>query len=288
MEREPDVISMEEKKFLFWKIDGNTLLDKQCIDNNDEIIIVHIIVKSGELTMMYGDETYHLHKNSFASFIEKKSFKVTSKSSNIDAYIMVMYESYSFALLKNNPPMPFSFFVQIRKCPIRIASDIEMSLLAKRMNTIYEAYIDNMHLFRDKMIKCAVWMLLCDVANTHFYNEKNINTIQENNSRVMILFRDFLRLLVDYATKEHFVNFYADKMCITPQYLNRIAKKISGRTASQWIDYTLCGEITKRLENTTDTIQQIAKELHFPDQSTLTKFYKRQMDCTPSDYKKRM
>ncbi len=75
---------------------------------------------------------------------------------------------------------------------------------------------------------------------------------------------------------------------ITPQYLNRIVKCQTDKTAYEWICLSLVGEIAKLLENTNDTMQQIANHLHFPDQVTLTKFFKRQTGYSLSEYRKKL
>lgn len=52
--------------------------------------------------------------------------------------------------------------------------------------------------------------------------------------------------------------------------------------------HSLVGEIAKQLENTNDTMQQIANNLNFPDQVTLTKFFKRQTGYSLSEYRKNL
>lgn len=95
-----------------------------------------------------------------------------------------------------------------------------------------------------------------------------------------------MKLLSGHAATEHFTGFYANRLCVTPQYLNRIVKSVSGRTVSEWINFHLVGEISKQLENTADPIQLIAQRFRFTDQASLTKFYKRETGYSPTEYRK--
>jgi AraC-like DNA-binding protein len=60
---------------------------------------------------------------------------------------------------------------------------------------------------------------------------------------------------------------------------------ISGQTASQWISRVLIGEVNHQLKETEKSMQQIADEFGFPDQASFTKYYKRNLKMTPSEYR---
>jgi AraC-like DNA-binding protein len=97
----------------------------------------------------------------------------------------------------------------------------------------------------------------------------------------------FMALLSQHAKDEHSVGFYASALCVTPQYLARIVKQLSGHTVLQWIQKTLLGEVNKLLQNTKLSIQQISDDFGFPDQATFSKFYKRGMGMPPTEYRMR-
>jgi AraC-like DNA-binding protein len=45
-------------------------------------------------------------------------------------------------------------------------------------------------------------------------------------------------------------------------------------------------EIRLQLKNTTKTIREIAKELNFPDQSLLGKYFKKNVGVSPIEYRR--
>ena len=88
------------------------------------------------------------------------------------------------------------------------------------------------------------------------------------------------------AKEQHVVTFYAEKLFITPQYLSLILKELTGKSANKWIDDALIVEAKILLKAPQATVQQVADMLHFSDQSTFGKFFKKHMGISPMEYRK--
>jgi len=95
----------------------------------------------------------------------------------------------------------------------------------------------------------------------------------------------FLQLLSQYFTMERSVAFYAEKMSLTPKYLTTVIREVSGKTASEWIDNVVVQEACHRLLSGGHSIQQIAYELNFPNQSFFGVFFKNKTGTSPSSYR---
>ena len=239
------------------------------------------------MTVLSGDKRYTLVKNSFATFLENPTFGLLSISSNIKAYLIVLSDSYTRELLRYNPPFPISYVMKLRKNPVETMKRDLLRLFSYKLNCIENACMDESHLFRNEMIRCALWMFLMDIANVHIRQEEQEKTGGQTE-RQKELFMRFMQLLPAHIVREHTVGFYASELCVTRQYLNRIVRLNSDKTAYEWICFVLTGEITKRLETTEDTMQQVSEYFNFPDQASLTKFYKHQTGYSPTEYKKKL
>lgn len=99
------------------------------------------------------------------------------------------------------------------------------------------------------------------------------------------LFHRFMELVHRHCCRQHDVAYYADKLCITPRYLSSVSRSVLGRSAKEMIDEVLLLEIKVRLRSTDLSIQEIADETHFPDQSYLGRFFKRHTGQSPTDYR---
>lgn len=68
---------------------------------------------------------------------------------------------------------------------------------------------------------------------------------------------------------------YSGGLCITPKYLPRIIKDITGYTALDYIENYVVTEAKAMLNSTMMTVQQISDSLNFPSQSVFGKYFKR-------------
>ncbi|MBR5661663.1 MAG: AraC family transcriptional regulator [Bacteroidales bacterium] len=106
-------------------------------------------------------------------------------------------------------------------------------------------------------------------------------------TRLNILFERFMSLVSEYHSTERGMTFYATRLGITPKYLSRLIKDISGRSAPEWIDAFVIQEAKSMLRYTDDSIKEIVYKLNFTNASVFYKFFKSQTGMTPSEYRNR-
>ena len=97
----------------------------------------------------------------------------------------------------------------------------------------------------------------------------------------------FLTLLKQYHQEERTVNFYADKMCISPKHLSSVIKQMSHKTAHELIADFVTMTAKRLLKATTMSIQEISDELNFANQSFFGKFFKQNTGQSPSAYRRK-
>lgn len=100
------------------------------------------------------------------------------------------------------------------------------------------------------------------------------------------LFRDFIQLVVKHHKKERLTAYYAERLNVTPKYLAAWIKKVSQKTAKEWIDSYVVATCREQLSSSSKSIQQITNELHFPDQAFFCKYFKRHIGISPKDYRR--
>ena len=84
------------------------------------------------------------------------------------------------------------------------------------------------------------------------------------------------------------MNFYADKLFVTPKHLSAVLKEISGRTAGEWIDHRVILEAKMLLRTTGMNIQEISLALNFSNQSFFGKYFKHLTGISPRDYRSKL
>lgn len=135
--------------------------------------------------------------------------------------------------------------------------------------------------FRRFAIK-AYSYVLCSTALEQLVR-KPVEKIS-NSDRPMDLYNRFMDLLQQNFRRHRTIKYYADELNISPKYFASLVKKVSGKTAGEWIDEYVLLEARALLKSRRYTIQQISNMLSFPNQSFFAKYFKAHTGYTPSQY----
>lgn len=108
-----------------------------------------------------------------------------------------------------------------------------------------------------------------------------------HTSRPAQLYGDYLALVQDKYRTHRAVNYYADRLCVTPKYLSRIVKETSGRNAGEYIDELVIFESKALLSDARLSISQVAEMMEFPNASFFSKYFRKQTGMSPSGYRER-
>ncbi|MBQ6963328.1 MAG: helix-turn-helix transcriptional regulator [Paludibacteraceae bacterium] len=108
-----------------------------------------------------------------------------------------------------------------------------------------------------------------------------------HKSRGEQLMQDFLELVAAHGTTERSISFYAEKTFLTPNHLSAIVKRQSGQTVMQWVNQRTLLEAKILLANTDSSIGEIASRLGFDEETSFCRFFKRETNCTPLEYRKK-
>ena len=119
----------------------------------------------------------------------------------------------------------------------------------------------------------------------HRYVREHPETERPPQTRAEEYFKEFIRQLGEHFRQERSVGYYAQRLCITPKYLTTLVKRISGRSVSEWIDTFVITEAKTLLKYSNLSIQEIAYQLNFPNQSFFGSYFKRNTGMSPSQYK---
>ncbi|MBR5673808.1 MAG: helix-turn-helix transcriptional regulator [Muribaculaceae bacterium] len=95
----------------------------------------------------------------------------------------------------------------------------------------------------------------------------------------------FLQCVRENYREHRELGFYANELQLTPKYMSHVVFEQTGRHPSKWIkDYVIL-EAKSMLRSGRYTIQQIAEELHFPNQSFFGKYFKEAVGVSPKKWK---
>jgi len=96
----------------------------------------------------------------------------------------------------------------------------------------------------------------------------------------------FKKLIEHYHIQYKLPSYYADKLNITTNHLNKLCKEETSKTAGDLIRKHICIESQRQLRFTTLSINEIADELGFESPSYFITFFKKQVGITPEQFRK--
>ena len=139
------------------------------------------------------------------------------------------------------------------------------------------------HVYYAEMVARSIEMMVLDMYDIHSrYHAAELTGIDQS-ARIT---RQFIAILQEGHYRNHRkVEYYASKLCISPQYLSECCIKATGHNASFYIDYFTTEEIARLLKRDDLTITDIAYKLDFNTTNYFTRYVKRMLGMTPREYR---
>ena len=166
--------------------------------------------------------------------------------------------------------------------------DFTLSLSNEEMD-----FIDNLHLILYNALKqersstqVVIQLVGALMMHVSYLWEMNETSHAGAGTREQQLFSEFIRLASQYAPKQHTLDFYASRLCVTPRYMSAIVRHVSGKTAKYWLDEAIVNAIKVQLRYTDKQVSEIAYDMNFPNPSFFCKYFRRLVGVSPVEYRK--
>lgn len=232
----------------------------------------------GELTVEINMIEHHISAGNLVITLPEDILQHKKVTDDVKGlFIIVSQQFIEDAFPKIEEILPL--FLHIQKYPCLNLSVQECVRIQNFYNFFIQHLEDNSP-YRDKVIRSILQSLVYYIAGV-------VNLDQANNrrDRKEELFSRFIQLIIKNFKEQKKLDFYADKLFISPKYLSDAIKKISGKSAHDWIDHYILLEAKILLRSSRKTVQQIADELNFPNNSFFSKYFKKHCGMTPKEYR---
>ena len=214
--------------------------------------------------------------NSFNVILPGQIITHDHQTPDFEARYIIMSSKFVDTLGLDNR---FSLFHSHNQVISTILSDYELEAIL----TFYEMLKWNITHKNDYILETVRHMTLAFFYGFSHTFQHNIASKKKNRSQQ--LSEDFLILVKQHFKQEHSLEFYANKLCVTPKHLTTTIKSTTDSTAKEWIDKHLLLEAKALLKSTNLNIQQIADTLHFTSQDVFSKYFKHHIGITPKEYR---
>ena len=243
-------------------------------------ILIGLCTK-GKISYRMDTEELVVHAGELLVVSERHVIDGYKCSDDMEGLCIMMSVDFFHEIIKSVHDVS-SLFVFARMQPVMKLEADEIATFTEYFQFIKQKISDNHNHFRKDLIRTLMLAMFYDVGNV-IYRVKNFD---ESLLRSEKVFTRFLKMVEENCKRERRVSWYAQQLNITPKYLSTAVKRISGRTAVEWIENYVTMELRVLLKNSTKSIKEITEELNFPNQSFLGKYFKEHVGMTPSAYRK--
>ncbi|HLW62338.1 MAG TPA: helix-turn-helix domain-containing protein [Flavobacterium sp.] len=244
----------------------------------------HIYCHNGSLSFLFKGKKFECVKGDFMFWFAESDVSDFVFSADFKASILWVKKQF---LMDNIPDQSWGIDVQLysRENPIlELNKKNDKTQVLANFNLLNETFLDSKQLFYEEVLKLQMQIFLFRMWNIFSKNyQRRKRSVQSGT-----LYERFQHLVQLHCMQEREVRFYANKLNITAKYLNFICKQNSDVTASEWIQRITKERIIILLQNKNRNISEIADEMNFSSRSFFTRYVKKLLGVSPSDYRNRL
>ncbi len=236
------------------------------------------IAESGILEMDIDMVKYVVRRNDLLFMNPSQVAQVHSISPDMAAKVIAFKKEFLDGEILN-PTDKMRF---INSTPFLSVDEKEAAMISDLMEDMKMKLTDSTRPNRRQIAINLISVLIHEIDAIFWL--KHGNSEKKPTSRETIN-NQFHNLVSTFYLKERSLKFYADMLNVTPRYLNELIKEITGKSASDQIDEMLIREAKILLKNTNLSVKQIAETLNFSDQFAFSKYFKKFVKISPTDYR---
>jgi AraC-like DNA-binding protein len=246
-----------------------------------------IIVLEGNIEIIINGEKFRFGKNTYINLPTWSDIYEIRYDKDFHAMATATDRSVVEDIFRNRNPFPLDFKFRIdHGIGGEIIEKEDINVLKRDISNMIMSLSNKDHLFAEEINYAYFYILLTDMADMMWKRYgKGKPSHHTEMSRSDGIMKEFAELLVKHIHKETNVEFYAEKLCISKQYLSLIVKEKTRVTIGTIISAMRAEAAARLLRDPEMTIQQIAEELSFADQSSFGKFFKKQTGLSPLKYR---
>lgn len=246
-----------------------------------------IIVLEGNIEIIINGKRFNFGKNTYINLPTWSDIYEIRYDKRLHAMVTATDRSVAQDIFRNRNPFPPAFKLAIdHNLGGQLMDSNDILTLKKDISNMIDSLSNKEHRFAEEINYAYFYILLTDMADMMWkMYGSGMPSHHTDMRRADSIMKGFADLLSEYAKTETSVEFYAEKLCISKQYLSLIVKEKTQVSVGKIISIMRVEEASRLLRNPELTLQQIAEELSFADQSSFGKFFKKHSGMTPMKYR---
>lgn len=245
---------------------------------------LHFIILTGKMTFSIGLREQHAHQGDCIIIPNRPRILSVEVSDDFTMTGVIVSGQFMQAALPKTSYKTRGV-ITIAQNPVIRLSPEEMQLVSTDFRRIRMEHRRVAHIYYFEIVARAYELLVLDINDIYLrHNSYNLKSIDQT----AWITQQFIDLLQQGLVRKHrTVSYYASRLNISPQYLSECCFKFSGHNASFFIEHFTAEEIARMLTCEDLQITDVAYRLNFNTTNYFTRYVKRILGMTPSEYKAR-
>ncbi len=242
-----------------------------------------------DVKFMYGQQEYDFDEGlmSFLAPNQVLNIVVESEStnSNRSGWLLFFHRDFIWNTDLARTIKNYEFFGYAINEALFLSDD-EQKIVESIFSNIDKELATNIDRYSQKIIISHIETLLNYAER--FYNRQFI-TRQKANHMILSQLEEMLN---DYFNDNAQANrglptvqFVADSLCVSPNYLSGLLKSLTGLNTRQHIQQKLIGKAKEKLSTTKLTVSEIAYDLGFEHVQSFNKLFKTKTNLSPLEFR---
>lgn len=244
----------------------------------------HLFCHRGSIKFLFNEQEMECKKGEFLFWFAESRLTGLQFSKSFRATVLLVEKD----LLNSNIPdqgWSINALLHSRVYPVKtIHAKEDKQKILSNFKWLHDRFLETNHRFYSEALHLQMQLFILEMWHV-FANEyeRRKHSLQTGS-----LYERFMQLAQEHCMTEREVQFYSDQLNITSKYLNQICKQTSGTTASEWIQRFAKERIILLLQNKNFTISEIADKMEFGSRSFFTRYVRKLLGVTPSEYRSRL
>lgn len=238
-----------------------------------------LMLRSGSCEVSLNERTLHL-QGPCVSIVPPLCVHGFRFSPDVDGLVLTVMEQLLDECLRYEPTLR-ARYLQEQGVSLGAETGGEGAAVMRSLNALEDEFRD----VREGRLTAIQAALSLAVVRLGRLLRPHQDEVSQGLSRATAHVQHFRRLIERHFRTERDLAFYAAEVGITPTQLNRVCRQVLGKSSLQLIHARLRVEAERELTYTTLSIKEIAWLLGFHDAAYFTRFFLKQVGCTPGAFR---
>ena len=243
--------------------------------------IFHRLPRDEWASFVFNERCYHIVKNNLV--VIPMPDRVCNLAAHADLQVEWFAADYKFLqnlLPSNNYSIGGS--ISLNQDPVIKLTDEQARHLLVDFHRLRDRKDDRHLQFYQELMGSLCLTMMYDIFEAHAQREAT----DSHTDRTAYIVKQLMSLLsTGISCTERNVNYYAERLNVSPKYLSATIKRVTGHSVTSYIDRYTIPLLKEYLEDERLSLTQIAYRMNFASLSYFSRYCTKHLGQSPSEYR---